>query len=117
MLYRAKRRNRYKTLTLATDEFMRRFLIHGLPRGFHRIRHYGLFANHVRVKHVQRLRQLLGDDSVNDMSVDNLTPKTETDTADDHPTTSTYTCRSCGAPMIIIETFEKQMPRAPPAYS
>jgi hypothetical protein len=96
---------------------MRRFLIHGLPRGFHRIRHYGLFANHVRVKHVQRLRQLLGDDSVNDMSVDNLTPKTETDTADDHPTTNTYTCRSCGAPMIIIETFEKQMPRAPPAYS
>jgi hypothetical protein len=97
--------------------FMRRFLIHVLPRGFHRIRHYGLFANHVRVKQVQRLRQLLGDDSVNDMCVDNLTPKTETDTADDHPTTSTYTCRSCGAPMIIIESFEKQRPRAPPLLS
>jgi hypothetical protein len=104
-------------MTLATDEFMRRFLIHVLPRGFHRIRHYGLFANHVRVKQVQRLRQLLGDDSVNDMCVDNLTPKTETDTADDHPTTSTYTCRSCGAPMIIIESFEKQRPRAPPLLS
>jgi hypothetical protein len=115
--YRSKERVRCKTMTLATDEFMRRFLIHVLPRGFHRIRHYGLFANHVRVKQVQRLRQLLGDDSVNDMCVDNLTPKTETDTADDHPTTSTYTCRSCGAPMIIIESFEKQRPRAPPLLS
>jgi hypothetical protein len=115
--YRTKERVRCKTMTLATDEFMRRFLIHVLPRGFHRIRHYGLFANHVRVKQVQRLRQLLGDDSVNDMCVDNLTPKTETDTADDHPTTSTYTCRSCGAPMIIIESFEKQRPRAPPLLS
>jgi hypothetical protein len=115
--YRTKERVRCKTMTLATDEFMRRFLIHVLPRGFHRIRHYGLFANHVRVKQVQRLRQLLSDDSVNDMSVDNLTPKTETDTADHHPNTSTYTCRSCGAPMIIIESFEKQRPRAPPVLS
>ena len=109
--YRAKRRDRYQTLTLPTGEFIRRFLIHVLPPGFHRIRHYGLFANHVRVKQVQRLRQLLGDDSVNDMRVDDLTPTTETDTADDHPTTSTYTCPACGAPMIIIETFDKQMPR------
>jgi Putative transposase/Transposase zinc-binding domain len=111
--YRAKRRARYKTLTLATDEFIRRFLIHVLPRGFHRIRHYGLFANHVRVKQVQRLRQLLGDESVNDTRVD--TPETEP--VDDHPTTSTYICKSCGAPMIIIETFERQLPRAPPRLS
>jgi hypothetical protein len=108
---------RWKDYRTKERVFMRRFLIHVLPRGFHRIRHYGLFANHVRVKQVQRLRQLLGDDSVNDMCVDNLTPKTETDTADDHPTTSTYTCRSCGAPMIIIESFEKQRPRAPPLLS
>jgi len=120
--YRAKQADRHKTMTLTTDEFMRRFLIHVLPRGFHRIRHYGLLANHVRVKQVQRLRQLLSDENVidtrvNDTRVDNLTPKTETDTADDKSTTSTYTCRTCGAPMIIIETFEKQMPRAPPALS
>ncbi|MEE8308643.1 MAG: IS91 family transposase [Gammaproteobacteria bacterium] len=108
--YRSKRRDRYKTLTLATDEFIRRFLIHILPRGFHRIRHYGLFANHVRVKQVQRLRELLSDESVDDTRVD----ATETSTTADHPVTSTYICKSCGAPMIIIETFEKQMPRAPP---
>ncbi len=115
--YRAKQADRHKTMTLTTDEFMRRFLIHVLPRGFHRIRHYGLLANHVRVKQVQRLRQLLSDENVIDTRVDDLTPETETDTADDKSTTSTYTCRTCGAPMIIIETFEKQMPRAPPALS
>src|SRR5690606_17288316 len=43
--YRAKRRERQKVMTLASDEFIRRFLIHVLPSGFHRIRHYGLFAN------------------------------------------------------------------------
>jgi predicted SprT family Zn-dependent metalloprotease len=104
-------------MTLTTDEFMRRFLIHVLPRGFHRIRHYGLFANHVRVKQVQQLRQLLSDQSVTDMRVDDITSETETDTAEVKSTTSTYTCRTCGAPMIIIETFEKQMPRAPPLLS
>jgi hypothetical protein len=43
--YRAKGRTRHKTMTLSADEFMRRFLLHGLPTGFHRIRHYGLLAN------------------------------------------------------------------------
>ncbi len=105
--YRAKQRHRYKTMTLATDEFMRRFLIHVLPPGFHRIRHYGLLANHLRVKNVQRLRELL-----NGENLDAAAPETEP--VDDNPTTSTYLCKACGAPMIIIETFEKQMPRAPP---
>jgi hypothetical protein len=114
--YRAKRRHRYKTMTLATGEFMRRFLIHVLPPGFHRIRHYGLFANHVRVKQVQRLRELLSNENL-DTRVDDLAPKTETDAVDNNPTTSTYICRSCGAAMIIIETFEKQIPRAPPLLS
>jgi hypothetical protein len=107
--YRAKRQDRYKTLTLATSEFIRRFLIHVLPHGFHRIRHYGLFANPVRVKHVQRLRQLLSEDTLDTVP--------EIDVVDDHPTTSTYICPACGAPMIIIETFVKQIPRAPPAFS
>jgi hypothetical protein len=113
--YRAKERDRHKTMTLATDEFMRRFLIHVLPSGFHRIRHYGLFANHVRVKQLKRLRQLLSDHSINDTNVDAVAPETES--VDDQPITSTYTCQTCGAPMIIIDTFEKQIPRAPPAYS
>jgi putative transposase/transposase-like zinc-binding protein len=116
--YRSKRHDRYKTLTLAIDEFIRRFLIHVLPRGFHRIRHYGLFANHVRVKQVQRLRELLSDENIKDTCVDDTRVDTpETQTTDDHPTTSTYICKSCGAPMIIIETFERQLPRAPPGLS
>jgi len=105
--YRARRRDRYKTLSLATDEFIRRFLIHVLPAGFHRIRHYGLFANPVRIKQLHRLRQLLANHSAD--------APAETDRVDDHPATSTYTCPDCGAPMIIIETFAKQRPRAPPA--
>jgi len=105
--YRSKRPDRYKTMTLATDEFIRRFLIHVLPSGFHRIRHYGFLANHMRVKQVQRLRQLLCDDTVD--------ASAETDVSDDHQPTATYTCRDCGAPMIIIDTFLKQRPRAPPA--
>jgi len=116
--YRAKRRHR--TMTLATTEFMRRFLLHVLPRGFHRIRHYGLFANHIRVKNVQRLRQLIRDERaidtpVNDTSVD--AQETQIDIVDNNPATGTYLCKSCGAAMIIIETFEKQRPRAPPLPS
>jgi hypothetical protein len=108
--YRAKQRDRYKTMTLATDEFIRRFLIHVLPAGFHRIRHYGLFANHVRARQLSRLRELLAKHSA-----DAVAP-TPAVVADD-PTISTYTCPDCGAPMIIIETFVKQIPRAPPPNS
>ena len=106
--YRAKPRDRYKTLTLATGEFIRRFLIHVLPTGFHRIRHYGFLANHSRVKQVQRLRELLSDDTIAEVVA--------TDGGvEDHLPSATYTCPECGAPMIIIETFAKQRPRAPPA--
>jgi hypothetical protein len=106
--YRAKQSDRHKTMTLTTDEFIRRFLLHVLPNGFHRIRHYGLFANHTRVKHVQRLRELISADAV---------PVPATDAVEDNLPTATYICQDCGAPMIIIETFKKQIPRAPPAYS
>ena len=105
--YRAKRPDRYKTMTLATDEFIRRFLIHVLPASFHRIRHYGLFANHTRIKQVQRLRELLSDGT--------LDAGAPTDAVEDPLPNATYTCPACGAPMIIIETFAKQRPRAPPA--
>ena len=57
--YRAKGRNRTKVMALATDEFIRRFLIHVLPDGFHRIRHYGLFANGGRADNIARARHLL----------------------------------------------------------
>ena len=57
--YRIEGPDRYKTMTLATDEFIRRFLIHVLPKGFHRIRHYGLLANGDRAANIARARELL----------------------------------------------------------
>ena len=57
--YRAKGRTRYKTMTLEAGEFMRRFLLHVLPGGFHRIRHYGLLANPVRRASLAKVRELL----------------------------------------------------------
>ncbi len=105
--YRAKHRERYKTMTLATDEFIRRFLIHVLPSGLHRIRHYGLFANHLRAENLAHIRELLANHTSEQAP--------EPSTANDDTPASTYTCPSCGAPMIIIETFERaQAPRAPP---
>ena len=98
--YRRKGSARYKTMRLPNHEFIRRFLIHVLPKGFHRIRHYGLLANGHRAANVTRLRQLLA------------TPPPEAD--DDHTTdeANTYPCPSCGGQMVIIETFEPgQKPR------
>ena len=57
--YRAHGRTRYKTMTLQAEEFMRRFLLHVLPSGFHRIRHYGLLANANRKTHIATARELL----------------------------------------------------------
>ena len=57
--YRAKGKTRYKTMTLSAEEFMRRFLLHVLPSGFHRIRHYGLLANAARRDNLARARELL----------------------------------------------------------
>ena len=106
--YRIQGRERHKTMTLATDEFIRRFLIHVLPSGFHRIRHYGLFANPVRADNVRRARELLAAEIAQPVAKD-PPPAATTDTA------SPYVCPSCGAPMIVIETFERgQQPRAPP---
>jgi hypothetical protein len=103
--YRAKQHDLHKTMTLTTDEFIRRFLLHILPDGFHRIRHYGLFANKVRSKHLARARELLQMPSeVSDDSTDT-----------EQPTACVYLCKSCGAPMVIIETFYvAHAPRAPP---
>ena len=106
--YRAKGRERTKTMTLEAPEFIRRFLIHVLPRGFHRIRHYGLLANGNRAENLSRARDLL----------DAPTPKKEKpdDIADNgEPRTLDQPCPRCGGPMIIIETFERgSQPRAPP---
>jgi len=108
--YRAKGRVRHKVMTLAVDEFIRRFLIHVLPHGFHRIRHYGLFANMARADNLARARQLL------DVPAPQQDPDAGADTADDGPPALSYPCSRCGGPMIITETFEAgYVPRAPPS--
>jgi hypothetical protein len=108
--YRAKGRERAKVMTLATAEFIRRFLIHVLPTGFHRIRHYGLFASHRRVENIARARELL----------DSPAPQTQTrdpDAADELPTLPSP-CPCCGGRMIVIEIFRRGCsPRTHPASS
>ena len=113
--YRAKERVRHKTMTLASDEFMRRFLLHVLPAGFHRIRHYGLIANTTRKDNLARARELLIDEK----TIECMNAETDAvDAADGGDATATYVCPDCGAAMIIIETFERgQLPRAPPNRS
>ena len=97
--YRANGRYRQKTMTLTTDQFIRRFLSHVLPKGFHRIRHYGLLANGNRAETLARARQLLAmppPEADNDQTVDQAS----------EPSGNTYPCPACGGPMVIIETFE-----------
>jgi Putative transposase/Transposase zinc-binding domain len=98
--YRAKSDARYKLLTLDADEFIRRFLIHVLPDGFHRIRHYGLFANGNRTGNIALARRLLGVPDPPPSSADS-------DAAKNPPEGSEWNaCPCCGGRMIIIETFE-----------
>jgi hypothetical protein len=91
--YRIEGRNRYKRMTLATDEFIRRFLIHVLPKGFHRIRHYGLLAKTSCADNIARARELLAV----------AKPEGQpTAAAVDH---NKPTCPCCGGRMIVIEVF------------
>ena len=114
--YRCKQSVRYKTMTLTTDEFIRRFLIHVLPSGFHRIRHYGLLANARREENLKRARELLIDqtnEAVNEKVVRDNTKSSQDEVTEQAQ--STYICPGCGHPMVIIECFERgQLPRAPP---
>ena len=99
--YRADGRARYKRMTLATDEFIRRFLIHVLPHGFHRIRHYGLFANGNRAANIALARELLAVPS------HPKEPETPEATTADQPRMLPRPCPCCGGRMIIIETFAR----------
>jgi hypothetical protein len=113
--YRIDGPGRYKTMTLPTHEFIRRFLTHVLPKSFHRIRHYGLFANGQRAANLARARELL---HVPPPATASQTVETTTDAgetrAEPHP------CPCCGGRMLVIEVFArgcepKHRPqRAPP---
>ena len=112
--YRAKERYRHKTMTLAPDEFIRRFLLHVLPSGFHRIRHYGLIANTTRKDNLVRARELLVSNKT-DAPPDAEMNGGDTTDSGNRDESATYVCPDCGAPMLIIETFMRgQLPRAPP---
>jgi hypothetical protein len=99
--YRAKTGARYKLMTLDADEFIRRFLIHVLPDGFHRIRHYGFLASGNRTSSIALARQFLG--MPNPASSSRDSDGTEGGHADGHDEWNTCPC--CGGRMII-ETFE-----------
>ena len=110
--YRCRKAKRYKTMTLAADEFIRRFLIHVLPGGFHRIRHYGLSANTNRKDNLACARKLLQVKENESLDLEETTDKQQ---AEEQQPVATYVCPECGTPMIIIETFvRQQQPRAPP---
>lgn len=98
--YRIDGPGRYKTMTLPTQEFIRRFLMHVLPKRFHRIRHYGLLANGNRAANIARSRELL----------DAASPAKKSDAeetaATDDPSILACPCPCCGGRLIIIETFE-----------
>jgi predicted Zn-ribbon and HTH transcriptional regulator len=105
--YRAKLRERQKIMTLAVDEFIRRFLIHVLPKGLHRIRHYGLFAKGSCAQNIARARELL--------AVSNSLSEPASAAVDP----SKPPCPCCGGRMIIIEIFARgatprHRPTAPP---
>ena len=90
--YREHGRTRYKTMTVATEEFMRRFLLHVLPSGFHRIRHYGLLANANRQRDIATARDLLHQPAP-------TPPADPADGSADHGCPRpTFVCRHCGAP-------------------
>lgn len=102
-------RPRHKTMTLSNEEFMRRFLLHVLPGGFHRIRHFGMIANNGRKEKLALARELLN------VPIPSTATELKTPEAGDETVRLNFVCAHCGAQMIIIETFVRgQTIRGPP---
>ena len=109
--YRIKRGDRMKVIRLPTGEFIRRFLIHVLPSGFHRIRHTGFLANGIRRDRIAKIRCLL------DAGPEPAQMPDETASAEPDDPPAHRPCPKCGGAMIVVETFLRgQTPkcRAPP---
>jgi hypothetical protein len=109
--YRIKRGDRVKVMRLPTDEFIRRFLIHVLPPGFHRIRHAGFLANGIRRDRIEKIRRLL------DAAPEPAQTSDEGTSDGNDERHAKQSCPKCGGAMVIIETFLRgQTPksRAPP---
>lgn len=102
--YRRKGRERFSTMTLRCEEFLRRFLIHILPSRFHRIRHYGFLSNTVRAEKLQQVRDAL-----------NVKPPEPKQQEDVEPDTEHQICKHCAGMMELVEVFEGTIrARAPP---
>jgi hypothetical protein len=109
--YRRNGQARYRTMTLADDEFIRRFLLHVLPKGFHRIRHYGLLASPGCKANIAHARQLIA------APMPAVDPLKAHDTADpDAVADHRPPCPCCGGHMLIVEVFRRGgTPRGPPS--
>jgi hypothetical protein len=109
--YRRNGQARYRTMTLAADEFIRRFLLHVLPKGFHRIRHYGLLASASCKVNIARARELMA------APMPQVEPPAAQDTAGPDATCDHRPpCPCCGGRMMIVEVFGRGgAPRGPPS--
>jgi hypothetical protein len=108
--YRRNRQERYRTMTLAADEFIRRFLLYVLPKGFHRIRHYGLLASPGCRANIARARELIA------APIPEAAPPAQDSADPDAAADHRPLCPCCGRRMIIVEVFGRGgAPRGPPA--
>jgi hypothetical protein len=108
--YRADGPARHKTMTLRTGEFIRRFLIHVLPKGQHRIRHYGFFGNGNRAANIARIRDLLRTKAPDADRRD----EDPAGSADEHPRILALPCPCCGGRLFIVDSFPSRCPPRPP---
>jgi hypothetical protein len=113
--YRIEGPERYKQMTLETHEFIRRFLMHVLPQGFHRIRYYGLLTSQTRAKNITRARELLAAPLIPVDAIKAANTKASTSAQPEEPKAPEHPCPCCGGRMRIIETFLRgQQPKHHP---
>jgi hypothetical protein len=114
--YRLEGQERYnKVMTLHPHEFMRRFLMHVLPQGFHRIRYYGFLTCQTRARNIARIRELLAVPLIPVDAIKALNAKASTSAQPEEPKAPEHPCPCCGSRMSIIETFLRgQQPKNRP---
>ena len=115
--YRLEGQERYnKVMTLHPHEFIRRFLMHVLPSGFHRIRYYGFLSGQTRAQNIARIRELLKNPIIPIDAIKAANAKPSTSTQPEEPKAPKHSCPCCGSRMNIIETFLRgQQPRSYPS--
>jgi Putative transposase/Transposase zinc-binding domain len=114
--YRLEEAERYnKVMTLNTNEFIRRFLMHVLPQGFHRIRYYGFLACQTRANNIAHIRELLKNPLIPVDAIKAANAKASTSAQPEEPKVLEHPCPCCGARMRIVETFLRgQQPKNRP---